>query len=65
MVSRGVIGFMSIVSAREEACYPSVISIGKLQRGVAMFRYRGEIHCRSHDFYSVTDCTMRLFARAE
>ena len=39
---RGVIEFMSKVSAREERCYLSVVTVGELHRGVAMIRHRGD-----------------------
>jgi len=41
-INRGVIEFMSKVSAGNQPCYLSVVTIGELNRGVGMIRYRGD-----------------------
>jgi predicted nucleic acid-binding protein len=41
-VDRGVIEFMSKASAGNERCYLSVVTIGELNRDVAMIRHRGD-----------------------
>ena len=41
-VNRGVIEFMSRVSAAQEHCYLSVVTVGELHRGVGMIRHRGD-----------------------
>lgn len=39
---RGVVEFVSKASANDERCYLSVVTIGELNRGIAMIRHRGD-----------------------